>query len=75
MLFFRSEDLVRAWCRERQAPLRPRVTLDQLWRLAVTWYSTRLEPGGRRPQPAEMREIFAGIGLTEPFWDPASDSF
>lgn len=75
MLFFRSEDLVIAWCRERSVPLRPRVTLDRLWRLAVTWYATRLEPAGRRPQPAEMREIFAGIGLTDPFWDPASDAF
>ena len=75
MPFFRSEGLVSAGSRERRVPLRPRVRLDQLWRLAVTGYATRLEPAGRRPQPAEMREIFAGIGLTEPFWDPASDSF
>lgn len=75
MLFFRSEELVRAWCRERQAPLRPRVSLDRLWGLAVAWYGTRLEPAGRRPQPAEIREIFARLGLLDPFWDPEANSF
>jgi len=75
MLFFRSEELVRAWCRDLQVPVRPRVRLDQLWGLAVAWYSTRLEPSGRRPQPAEMREIFARVGLEDPFWDPQANSF
>jgi len=27
----------------------------QLWQLAVTWYSTRLEAESRRPAPNEMR--------------------
>ncbi len=27
----------------------------------------------RRPQPAEMRAIFAVLGLTGPFWDPEHD--
>jgi hypothetical protein len=75
MLFFRSEDRVREWCREREAALRPLVTIDQLWRLATTWYSTRLRADSRRPQPAEVRRIFAGIGLTGDFWDPEADSF
>jgi hypothetical protein len=75
MLFFRSEELVRAWCRERRAPLRPRMSLGQLWGLAVAWYGTRLEPAGRRPQPAEIRGIFAHLGLTDPFWDPEANSF
>jgi hypothetical protein len=44
--------------------------MDQLWVLAKTWYATRLAPEARRPSPAEMRGIFAGIGLTGPFWDP-----
>ena len=75
MLFFRSEELVAEWCRQRKDPVRPFIRLDQLWNLAVAWYATRLEPAGRRPQPAEMRGIFAGIGLAGPFWDPQANSF
>lgn len=75
MLFFRSEELVRTWCQDRQAPVRPCVRLDQLWSLAMAWYSTRLEPSGRRPQPDEMRGIFARAGLADPFWDPQANSF
>ena len=75
MLFFRSEERVRAWCRERSEPVRPLVRMDQLWRLSVAWYSTRLDPDSRRPGPAEMRAIFAGLGLTDAFWDPESDTF
>ncbi|PYQ35503.1 MAG: hypothetical protein DMF54_09185 [Acidobacteria bacterium] len=64
-----------AWCRERGIPRRPILSLDQLWRRAVAWYDTRLTPGARRPQPDEIRRIFAGIGLEGPFWDPESDEF
>ena len=28
-----------------------------------------------RPQPDEMRSIFAGLGLGGDFWDPQSDPF
>ena len=55
--------------------MRPLVTIEQLWGLAVAWYATRLEPASRRPQPAEMREIFGRFGLTGDFWDPQADSF
>jgi hypothetical protein len=75
MLFFRSEALVDDWCRARGMPRRPTVRMDQLWRLAVTWYATRLEADSRRPAPAEMRGIFAGIGLHGDFWDPQADAF
>ena len=75
MLFFRSEEAVRAWCGAHATPVRPVVRLDTLWRLAVTWYATRLERHSRRPKPDEMRAIFAGLGLTEPFWDPEADTF
>jgi hypothetical protein len=70
MLFFRSEERVREWCAERGSPVRPLVTIDQLWRLATTWYSTRLQPDSRRPAPGEVRGIFAGLGLDGEFWDP-----
>jgi hypothetical protein len=75
MLFFRSEERVGEWCTERGLPVRPIVTLDQLWRLSVAWYDNRMSPDARRPQPDEIRGIFAGIGLTGPFWDPQSDAF
>lgn len=75
MLFFRSEEHARAWCEKGGHPLRPLVRIDQLWTLAATWYATRLEERSRRPQPDEMRALFAGIGLTGDFWDPQSDSF
>lgn len=75
MLFFRSEESVRAWCAQRGYPLRPRVTIAQLWTLATTWYATRLQANSRRPQPDEMRQIFADLGLTGDFWDPKSDMF
>ena len=75
MLFFRSEERVRQWCETNGAPLRPIVRIDQLWALATRWYSTRLEEGSRRPQPDEMRSIFAGIGLEGDSWDPRSDVF
>ncbi len=75
MLFFRSEEQVRAWCEAHDSPVRPLVSMDQLWTLATTWYSTRLQEISRRPQPDEIREIFAGLGLAGGFWDPRADSF
>jgi len=75
MLFFRSEERVREWCAEHDQPVRPLVPMDQLWTLATTWYSTRLEASSRRPQPDEIRQIFAGLGLTGEFWDPGADRF
>lgn len=73
MLFFRSEERVSEWCRERGLPRRPILSLEQLWALAVAWYDNRLSPQARRPGPEEIRRIFAGIRLTGPFWDPESD--
>ena len=75
MLFFRSEERVREWCSATGYALRPLVRMDQLWGLAREWYSTRLQPGSRRPQPAEMRQIFGRLGLVDDFWDPQSDAF
>ena len=75
MLFFRSEERVREWCEANGQPMRPLVRMDQLWMLATTWYSTRLQEDSRRPQPDEMRAFFAAIGLKDEFWDPRSDRF
>ena len=70
MLFFRSEERVREWCEARGATPGPCLSMEQLWGLATAWYATRLSPLARRPGPAEMRQIFATLGLTQPFWDP-----
>lgn len=75
MLFFRSEEMIAAWCRDRGIARRPLVTMPQLWELAAAWYANRLSPDARRPGPAEMRQIFAQIGLDDPFWDPQADEF
>jgi hypothetical protein len=75
MLFFRSEELVNAWCLKRSLPRRPLVSLSQLWQLAVAWYANRLSPTAARPGLDEMRAIFARVGLEGPFWDPRQDYF
>jgi len=75
MLLFRSEETVRKWCRANGVPQRPILDLNQLWYLAKTWYENRLTVESRRPGPDEMVEIFAGIGLTGPFWDPKADQW
>jgi hypothetical protein len=75
MLFFRSEERVIEWCRERGVHPRPLVTVPQLWQLATAWYSNRLDADARRPGPDEIRAIFARIGLADPFWDPEADTF
>lgn len=75
MLFFRSEERIVEWCRDRGVMPQPIVRMDQLWRLAVTWYATRLELVSRRPAATEMRSIFASIGLEGDFWDPTADTF
>jgi len=63
MLFFRSEERIREWCAAHGHPMRPLVSMVQLWNLATAGYSTRLQEDSRRPQPDEMREIFAGLGM------------
>jgi hypothetical protein len=75
MLFFRSEEQVHQWCAAHGYPMRPLVRMDQLWKLATAWYSTRLQEESRRPRPDEMGGIFAGLGLGGDFWDPGSDRF
>lgn len=70
MLFFRSEEHVQRWCQTRDLPVRPILSLEQLWHLAMTWYGNRLTVESRRPGPNEMVSIFAAIGLEGSFWDP-----
>jgi hypothetical protein len=73
MLLFRSEENVVRWCRVHDTPVRPLVTLEQLWFLAETWYGNRLTVDSRRPGPDEMASIFSRVGLVGPFWEPNTD--
>jgi hypothetical protein len=72
MLLFRSEETVNAWCESHRVPRRPLINLEQLWQLALAWYENRLTMESRRPGRDEMVAIFASLGLTGPFWDPAA---
>lgn len=70
MLLFRSEEHVRAWCAVRNQPWGSTLTLEQGWGLAKAWYSAdRRDPDWRRKTADEAQEIFAGLGLTSPFWN------
>ncbi|HXX41597.1 MAG TPA: hypothetical protein VEI58_04955 [Chthoniobacterales bacterium] len=75
MLLFRSEETVDLWCKGRNIPRRPLINLDQLWQLALHWYSNRITVESRRPAADEMVSIFASIGLAGPFWDPKSNQW
>jgi hypothetical protein len=49
--------------------------MEQLWQLAGQWYANRITVESQRPAPEEMVEIFSGIGLEGPFWDPKTNSW
>jgi hypothetical protein len=69
MLLFRDEEHVDRWCGMRAQPRGGLLTAEQLWDLARTWYSNRLEPSWRRRTAEEAQAVFERIGLTWPFWD------
>jgi hypothetical protein len=69
MLLFRDEEHVDRWCGMRAQPRGGLLTAEQLWDLARTWYSNRLDPGWRRRTAEEAQAVFERIGLTGPFWD------
>lgn len=75
MVFFRSEELAKTWCKSNGHPLRPLVPVKQLWDLADVWYRTRLQPDARRPEPHEVFGVFRSVGLTDEFWNPQSETY
>jgi hypothetical protein len=68
MLFFRSEEDVAEWKRERNVSGGEILPLAQLWELSKIWYGNRLlhEFHGRSLQAAQ--DIFRQVGLTSRFW-------
>lgn len=68
MLLFRSEEHAANWCRLRSVELGAVLNLETLWELSKAWYGDRLRPDWRRRTRDEMHELFASLGLAEPFW-------
>lgn len=68
MQLFRSEEHISRWSEANGAPVGARLTIDQQWHLATTWYADRLQRGARRRSAAEAEAEFARIGLTGRFW-------
>lgn len=44
------------------------VAIDQVWRLARTWYADRLDYGWTPRTPDAMERLFAEAGLVGEFW-------
>jgi hypothetical protein len=44
------------------------VPLKTAWALAAVWYAGRMEANWRRRTAAEAQELFASLGLVDPFW-------
>jgi hypothetical protein len=68
MLLFRSEEDIERWSRLRGTPRGEVMTVGQQWLLARAWFEGRLRPGFRRRTVEEAEAMFAGIGLSGPFW-------
>jgi Alkylmercury lyase len=60
---------VAAWAAEAGERVGAVVGLDTMWRLGKVWYGDRLHDDHRRRTPEEAAAVFAGLGLTDPFWD------
>ena len=44
------------------------MSVTQCWELARAWYGRRLDADWRRRTPDEASAVFAGLGLSGPFW-------
>ena len=73
-LYARAAEVSRRCLTSTSRVISSSVTRARRLRLTA-WYSTRLQEHARRPQPEEMRQIFARLGLDGDFWDPGADSF
>lgn len=57
------------WCKERNLSKGGMISINTGWRLARAWYGDRLAPSWQRKTGAEIRALFADLGMTSPFWD------
>lgn len=68
MLFFRSEEDVAAWQRERNVTGGDTLSLAQLWELSQRWYGNRLEHEFHGRSLDQAQQVFRDIGLNKDFW-------
>jgi hypothetical protein len=68
MLLFRSGEEIDQWCGASGEPRGDVLTLAQVWNLARAWYGDRMAPDFRGRTVEQAQTIFAGLGLTSPFW-------
>jgi len=69
VLPFRSAADIVAWCARHGQSMGEAVPLEQVARLARLWYGRHADPGWRKWNVAEAREIFRKAGLVSPFWE------
>jgi len=60
---------VEAWAAAGGERVGAVVDLATMWRLGKVWYGDRLHDDHHRHSPEKATAVFAGRGLTAPFWD------
>jgi hypothetical protein len=68
MLFFRSEEDVRAWQRERNVAGGEILSLEQLWELSQKWYGNRLNHDFHGRSLEQAQAIFRDMKFESEFW-------
>jgi hypothetical protein len=67
MLIFRSEEHLDRWLAAGH-PAGERMTIDQQWALANSWFAGRHETAWTKRTPAEAETVLRDCGLTGTFW-------
>jgi hypothetical protein len=68
MLLFRSEEHLERWLASGDHPRGERMTLEQQWILARTWFAGRNRPEWTKRTASEAEDVFRDAGLTREFW-------
>jgi len=68
ILFFRSEEHIARWRKQKRMPEGETLPLQKAWQLAVAWYQDRGDPKWRRKTAEESKAVFRSIGLLSSFW-------
>lgn len=68
MLLFRSEEHLDRWLEDPSRPRGERLTLEQQWDLARSWFAGRHRPEWKKRSADEAESVFRGAGLTSDFW-------
>jgi hypothetical protein len=68
MLLFRSEEHLERRLTSGDVPDGARMSLEQQWILARTWFAGRDRPDWTKRSAEEAEAVFAAAGLTGDFW-------